>query len=34
LSLLFTLYLTEEFGFTDQEVILLAHLVCHHAIIT
>jgi len=26
--------LTEEFGFTDQEVILLAHLVCHHAIIT
>ena len=27
LSLLFTLYLTEEFGFTDQEVILPINLV-------
>ena len=33
LSLLFTLYLTEEFGFTDQEVILPINLVCHHLII-
>ena len=33
LSLLFTLYLTEEFGFTDQEVILPINLVCHYLII-